>query len=51
MGDDTTVRIKNETWHRLKDRKEPGVSYDEIIRRMLDETESDASPSKAQAPN
>lgn len=55
MGDDTTVRISNETWHRLNDRKGPGVSFDEIINQLLDEAESDEdddrSPSGAQATN
>ena len=40
MEGDTTVRVSRETWNRLKDRKEPGVSYDEIISGLLDDTES-----------
>lgn len=39
MGDDTTIRVSRDTWKRLTARKEPGVSYDDIIDGLLDETE------------
>lgn len=37
--DDTSIRIKNSTWKRLNDRKEPGVSFDDIINELLDKVE------------
>ena len=40
MGQTTTVKVSHETWQRLTKRKEPGVSYDEIIAGLLDESES-----------
>lgn len=40
VTDGTNVRIKNETWTRLNRMKEPGQSFDEIIRELLDESES-----------
>ncbi|UIP00311.1 antitoxin VapB family protein [Halobaculum sp. CBA1158] len=39
MGDDTTVRISRDTWKRLNDRREPGVSFDDVINGLLDEVE------------
>jgi len=39
MADDTSVRIKTDTWKRLNDLKEPGDSFDDIIRRLLDESD------------
>jgi hypothetical protein len=44
MGDRTTVKVSHETWRRLKNRKEPGVSYNEIIAGLLDEAESCEQP-------
>lgn len=35
--DDTSIRIKVETWRRLKDRKDrPNESFDDVIRELLD---------------
>lgn len=34
----TTIRISRDTWQRLTDRKEPGVSHDDVIRGLLDES-------------
>jgi predicted CopG family antitoxin len=39
MGDDTTIRIKTATWSRLRDRKGPGESFDEVITQLLDHAE------------
>lgn len=43
MGEDTTIRVNKSTWRRLTNRKEPGVSYDEIINELIDEVEDDDS--------
>lgn len=40
MAQRTTVKVSHDTWRRLKDRKEPGVSFNEIIADLLDEVES-----------
>jgi predicted CopG family antitoxin len=37
--DDTSIRIKNDTWQRLNARKAPGKSFDDIINEILDELE------------
>ena len=39
MGDDTNIRIKTDTWARLRDRKGPGESFDEVLRELLDQVE------------
>jgi predicted CopG family antitoxin len=39
MGDTTTVEVKTETWKQLNERKEPGDSFDDVISKMLAETE------------
>lgn len=40
MGDDsTTIRISRDTWQRLHDRKEPGMSHDDVISTLLDEAD------------
>jgi predicted CopG family antitoxin len=36
-GDDVNIRIKRETWRELHNRKTPGDSFDDVIRRVLDE--------------
>lgn len=37
MGDDTTtVQVDNETWKELNTRKEPGETFDDVIRRLLE---------------
>ncbi|MDL0133556.1 DUF7557 family protein [Halobacterium salinarum] len=33
------IRVSDETWKRLNRRKEPGDSFEEVITRLLDETE------------
>ena len=48
MGDDdTSIRVSRETWRRLHERKEPGVSHDEIISRLLDEADSSQVPAES----
>lgn len=37
--EDTSVRIKKDTWQRLNARKEPGKSFDDIISELLDQVE------------
>jgi predicted CopG family antitoxin len=37
--DDVNIRIKRDTWHRLHNRKEPNDSFDDVIRRVLDQVE------------
>jgi len=42
-GDDTTIQISRETWAELNSEKEnPGDSFDDVIRRLLAEDESDS---------
>ena len=39
--DDTSVRVKTETWKRLDELKDsPGKSFDDVINELLDESES-----------
>jgi len=40
MGGDTTIRVSRDTWRRLTDRKEPGISYDDVIEGLLDRDEA-----------
>lgn len=40
-NDDTSIRIKTDTWKRLNDLKQPGVSFDDIIAALLDEHEGE----------
>lgn len=41
-GDDTTIRIKTNTWRELNSRKQgPNDSFDDVIQRLLREDESD----------
>ena len=35
-GDDTSIRIKRDTWERLRSHKGPGDSFDEVINDILD---------------
>lgn len=44
MGDDTNIRIKKRTWTRLRDRKGPGESFDEVLTELLDEVEGTYEP-------
>jgi hypothetical protein len=39
--DDVNIRIKRNTWRRLHNRKEPNDSFDDVIRRVLDQVEED----------
>lgn len=46
MGeDDTSIRIKRSTWQRLHRRKEPGMSFDDVLNDILDRV--DESPTAA----
>lgn len=38
--DDTSIRISEETWHQLNSRKEPGVSFDDVITNLLEDAET-----------
>ena len=46
---DTTIRIKRDTWRRLRDRKGPGESFDEVLTEILDDADPVQSGSAAQA--
>lgn len=35
MSDTTTIEVYNVTWRRLNARKQPGESFDDVIRRLL----------------
>lgn len=43
--EDTSIRIKKDTWQRLNAMKEPGKSFDDIINDLLDEHEGSESGS------
>lgn len=47
MSDDTSIRIKKDTWRRLRDRKGPGDSFDEVIDELLDDVEDAAEAQPA----
>lgn len=34
-----TIRISDENWKRLNERKEPGDTFSDVVTRVLDETE------------
>lgn len=36
MAADNTIRVTDDTWQRLHDRKEPGDSFDDVISDVLD---------------
>lgn len=41
MSEDTSIRIKVDTWNRLKDRKtRPNESFDDVINDLLDKVEA-----------
>jgi len=40
MGDDVTIRLKENTWVELNKRKRPGDSFDDVIQRLLEEHDS-----------
>lgn len=37
----THVRVSEENWRRLNARKEPGDDFDDVVTRLLEETEDD----------
>ena len=41
MSEDTNIRIKTDTWDRLRQRKGPGESFDEVLQDLLSEAEED----------
>ena len=45
--DDVNIRIKRDTWRRLHNRKGPGDSFDDVIRRLLDEADEGNSMTPA----
>lgn len=36
MTDTTTVTVSRDTWKDLYDRKDPGDTFDDVIRRLMD---------------
>jgi len=38
VSETTTIEIKLETWRELNNKKEPGDSFDDVIKRLLEET-------------
>jgi predicted CopG family antitoxin len=48
MGEDdtTTVKLKRDTWKELNSKKEPGDSFDDVIRRLLNETDDEGNPTR-----
>lgn len=40
---DTHIRVTEETWKRLNQRKGPGDSFDDVITRLLDESDGEQS--------
>lgn len=48
---DTSIRIKLDTWRRLKDRKNrPNQSFDDVISELLDTVEADEGNSNSRRP-
>lgn len=40
MGEeDTTIQIKTETWKKLNQQKSPGESFDDVISRLLEDSD------------
>jgi len=37
VTDTTSIRIKKDTWRRLRHRKGPGESFDDVLTEILDE--------------
>jgi predicted CopG family antitoxin len=35
----TNVKLQDETWKRLNARKDPGDTFDDVVTRLLDESE------------
>jgi len=45
MGsEDTSIRIKVDTWERLRARKGPGESFNDVINDVLDIVEAEEQP-------
>lgn len=42
MGDSPAVKVSEETWRKLNSRKEPGDTFDDVVQRLLEE--SDGAP-------
>jgi predicted CopG family antitoxin len=36
---DTHIRVTGETWKKLNQRKEPGESFDDVLQRLIAESE------------
>jgi len=41
-ADTVSMRVSEETWKRLHDRKGPGDSFDDVIQELLDEIDEQA---------
>lgn len=41
MAETTTIEITKSRWKELNGRKEPGDSFDDVIRRLLEEDQGD----------
>lgn len=39
MAETTTITIEKTTWKRLNSRKEPGESFEDVVERLLNDTE------------
>lgn len=39
MAETTTIEIKSNTWKELNRRKEPGDSFDDVVQRLLRQTD------------
>lgn len=40
MDDPTTITIEKQTWKKLNARKEPGESFDEVVTRLIEESDN-----------
>ena len=47
MAESTTIRVSEGTWQRLNDLKRPGLTFEEIIVALLDESEDELKRQKA----
>jgi len=45
---DNHIRVTDETWSELNKRKQPGDSFDDVIQRLLEETD-EGNPNQAAA--
>ncbi len=39
---DTHIRVTEETWAKLNERKRPGDSFDDVLNRLLDDADESA---------